>query len=328
MPTPLASAQAVEDGDMALYLAVSTTIQTATVLEAFAYGEPWMPWLLLGTAGAQLLPSILNGAADSPGIAGAQLGLTAAWAANELVFGTTLATPLLFNSAHKLSMFATYSGYVDLRSRSADAEYAAIGHSSFGELALAPFRPLSYAPWPVWGYVATMGGFAVAASLNAEEGQAVWDTGSAFLGDTKHSALAGTGLMLLLQVPNFVMTGVGEEALYRGVYYEELSSRVGVWPAKIIDAAWFTFSHFPQQWSRLKAMPIGQIALKTALSFAQAFWFQYVYEWQGLEYAVTAHAASDVLVFFFDWLAQGGVPNHAGFSINERTMDIGISFEL
>jgi hypothetical protein len=43
---------------------------------------------------------------------------------------------------------------------------------------------------------------------------------------------------------------------------------------------------------------------------------------------VAAHAASDVRVFFIDWLSQGGVPNTAGFSINERAMSIGVTFEL
>ncbi len=136
---------------------------------------------------------------------------------------------------------------------------------------LAPFLPSRYAPWPVWGYVASMSAFAVVTALGVPDGSAVWETGSAFLGDTRFAAWAGAGLTLLLQIPNFVMTGVGEEALYRGVYYEEFSTNFGMWPAKLIDAAWFTLSHFPQQWSRLRKMPAEQLALKTALSFAQAF---------------------------------------------------------
>ena len=326
---PSAAAQATDDADLAGYLAASGALQAATVFESFAYGEAWLPWALLGTAGAQAGVGLAFGTRDAWPLAGAQLGLSLAFAANELAFGTNLATPLLFNSAHKLSMYATYSGYADLRARSDDPGYAAgIARASFGELALAPFKPASYAPWPVWGYVASMGAFAAVSALGAAPGEAVWDTGSAFLGDREFPVWAGVALMLLLQVPNFVMTGVGEEALYRGTYYEELSTRLGEWPAKLLDASWFTFSHFPQQWDELKAMPAGRLLLKTALSFAQAFWFQYLYEWHGLEYAVAAHAASDVLVFFVDWLAQGGVPNEAGFSINERTMMIGLTFKL
>jgi membrane protease YdiL (CAAX protease family) len=321
-------AQALDDRDTGRYLAASTAIQAATVFEAFAYDEAWMPWVLLGTSCALVVPGFAYSTPDSLLIAGVQVGLTAAWAANELVFGATLAAPLLFNAAHKFSMFASYIGYADIRRRSTDTAYAAVNRSSFGELVLAPLQPASYAPWPVWGYLASMGTFAVMSAQGAREDEAVWDTGAAFLGDREYPVWAGIGLMLLLQVPNFIMTGVGEEALYRGVYYEELRTRFGEWPGKVIDAAWFTFSHFPQQWNRLKTMSTGQLLLKTALSFAQAFWFQYVYEWHGLEYAVAAHATSDVLVFFIDWLSQGGVPNTAGFSINERIMAIDITFEL
>ncbi len=326
---PGLSAQSTSDADVARFLAPSAALQAATVFESFAYGEAWLPWALLGTAGTQTGVGLVFGTEDAWPLAGAQLGLSLAFAANELALGRNLATPLLFNAAHKLSMYSTYSGYADIRSRSSDPAYAAdFGRDTFAELALAPFRPASYAPWPVWGYVASMGAFAAFSAFGAMPGEAVWDTGSAFLGDREFPLWAGVGLMLLLQVPNFVMTGVGEEALYRGVYYEELSTRVGEWPAKLLDASWFTFSHFPQQWDRLMAMPVGQLLFKTALSFAQAFWFQYVYEWHGLEYAVAAHAASDVLVFFVDWLVQGGVPNEAGFSINERLSTVSIRFAL
>ena len=321
-------AQSTSDAELAWYLASSTALQAATVFESFGYGEAWLPWALLGTAGAEAGVGLAFGTRDAWPIAGAQLGLSLAFAANELAFGANLATPLLFNSAHKLSMYATYSGYADLRSRSSDPAYAAgFERASFGELALAPFKGASYAPMPVWGYLATMSIFAAQSILSAKPGEAVWDSGSAYLGDREFPVWAGVGLMLLLQVPNFVMTGIGEEALYRGTYYEELSTRLGEWPAKLIDASWFTFSHFPQQWDELMAMPRGQLFLKTALSFVQAFWFQYIYEWHGLEAAVTAHAVSDIVVFFCDWLAYGGVPNAHGFSINERG-GLSISFDL
>lgn len=48
----------------------------------------------------------------------------------------------------------------------------------------------------------------------------------------------------------------------------------------------------------------------------------------GEKMSVTSPTASDALVFFIDWLSQGGVPNIAGLSINERTMSIGMTFEL
>lgn len=125
--------------------------------------------------------------------------------------------------------------------------------------------------------------------------------------------------MLAAQIPNFVMTAVGEEALFRGAYYEEMSLRWGQWPAKLADAFFFTASHWPQQWRRIKEQGPFPFLLKTSLSFGQAFWFQYIYESHGLKAAVTAHAASDIIVFFCDWLSSGGEPTTAGFSINDRS---------
>jgi len=45
-------------------------------------------------------------------------------------------------------------------------------------------------------------------------------------------------------------------------------------------------------------------------------------------FITAALAASDVVVFFVDWLVQGGVPNGAGFSINERLSTVSIRFSL
>ena len=156
---------------------------------------------------------------------------------------------------------------------------------------------------------------------DAQDGSRVWST------RREHPAWLGIPLALALQVPNFIMTGLGEEALYRGTIYEELSVRLGEWPAKVVDALYFTGSHLPQKWDQLREMGAGRLILGMALSIGQSFWFQYIYEWHGLEAAVTAHAVSDIVVFFRDWLACGGVPNAHGFSINERG-GLSISFDL
>lgn len=320
-----APASADDPGTMAAF---SIAIQAGTVAEAFWYREDFFPWLMLGTATVQHLPAILYGTDDRWLNAGIQLGLDAAFFANRLAFVENALTPVLFNVAHKFSMFATYDAYADLRTRSVDAAYAAgIDRRSFGELALAPFEPANYASWPVLGYLGSVGAIAAVSLFTAPDGESVWDTGSAWLGGREYPAWLGIPLALALQVPNFIMTGVGEEALYRGTIYEELSVRLGEWPAKVVDALYFTGSHLPQKWDQLKEMGAVRLIFSMALSIGQSFWFQYIYEWQGLEAAVAAHAMSDIVVFFIDWLAYGGVPNAHGFSINERG-GLSISFDL
>jgi membrane protease YdiL (CAAX protease family) len=142
--------------------------------------------------------------------------------------------------------------------------------------------------------------------------------------------LLGLPLMLLAQIVSFTFTGVGEESLYRGVYYEEMRTAWGEWPAKITDALYFTFSHFPQQLGRLTPENALGFALQTAISIGLTFWYQYVYEWGGLPAVVALHAWGDVIGFYSGWLLKAGNPNTegTGFSINTRGLSIGFEARL
>jgi membrane protease YdiL (CAAX protease family) len=318
----------VTDRGLGLALALSTAVQAGTVAEGFLYDEAYFPALFLGTASLQNLAWLPGG--GTPALTGAavQLGLGGLFAANSLAFGRNAFTPLLFNAAHKWSMYETYAGYRARRASSPDPAYAGAGRAlDFSELSLAVFDADNYKDWRVWGYLGSMAAYAAISMLGRDGANAVWTTGKAYIGERAFPLWAGLPLMLALQLPNFIMTGVGEEALYRGVYYEELSLRTGLWPAKLVDAAWFTASHLPQQWEEVRTMDAARFVLKTALSMGQAFWFQHVYEARGLKAAVVAHAMSDVIIFFGDWLLQAGVPNEGGFSINDRG-GLSIGFRL
>jgi len=311
-------------------VAWSAAVQAATVCEAFLYEKDWFPWLLQGTATLQHLPAILYEADGAWTNAGVQLGLDALFAGDQLLFGQNLTTPLAANTAHKYSMWATYDAYADLRTRADDPDYAeGIRRESFGDMALATFQPARYANWETLGYLGIITAMSVIPMFTEEGSEAVWTTGEAWLGGMEFSPWIGVPLILLLQVPNFVMTGIGEEALYRGTYYEELSYRLGRWPASIIDALYFTASHVPQQWNQLGSMSAFEIILPNLLAIAQTYWLQQIYDRHGLGTAVAAHAMSDIIAMFCDWLLYGGVPNEHGFSINERggLLSIGVKFE-
>jgi len=236
-------------------------------------------------------------------------------------------SPLFFNAAHKYSMFNTYATYVDLRSKASDPDYASIKRYSFPGLLAATFRPSSYDHWVVSGFVASMALYKGISMALAEKENAVWNTGKAFIGTNEFPVWAGIPLILLLQIPNFVMTGIGEESYFRGTVYEEMGVRMGHWPAKTFDALYFTLCHYPQQWDKIITSDPLDLLVKSGLSMAQAFWFQYIYDTKGLPAAVAAHASIDILVFFLDWLVQGGVPNEAGFSINDRAVSISFEFK-
>jgi membrane protease YdiL (CAAX protease family) len=164
--------------------------------------------------------------------------------------------------------------------------------------------------------------------VTSDSSNSVWNTGKTYIGDTEFPFLAGISLMILLQVTNFTMTGIGEESLFRGVYYEELSSRYGEWPAKITDALYFTACHFPQNRDNMTAQSWSTNLLNTGLSMLTSFWLQYLYEWYGLRTAVAAHTAIDYISFFGEWLLVGGAENSTGFATNQNQNNLTISFPL
>ncbi|GAB1432166.1 hypothetical protein MASR2M29_07910 [Spirochaetota bacterium] len=303
-------------------LLVSSAAQLGTVIQSLWYGESWYPWAFAGTMTLQNLPGLLSGATNAVPDMIAQLSLDGLFAANQLFFGENMLMPLLFNSAHKFSMFFTYDTYTDMRSRSGKLDYSNITRYGFFDLASAPFDLATYKDWYVWGYLGSIALYSAISLCTMDQSSAVWTTGESYIGSNRLPAVWGAALVLLLQVPNFVMTGIGEEALYRGVYYEELSYRMGEWPAKVLDGLYFSLSHFPQKIKSIQAMPAQDIALSLLVTTLHAFWYQYIYEWGGLRAAVTAHAVTDIMLFFTDWLLQGGVPNESGFSINTKLLSI------
>lgn len=318
----------VSEGEVVTATAISAFFNLASVGECFHADAAYFPYLFLGTVTLQNLPSLIYGSQGALGNYGLQLGLDGLVVANEAGIKSSALEPVLFNFAHKYSMFGTYAAYADLRLRTKEADYSQIKRYSFTELLSAPFDPACYSHWSVLGYLGTKLLITGIEMACGDASNSVWAKGSAYIGATRFPVWAGVGLMLALQIPNFVMTGVGEESLFRGVYYEELSHRLGEWPAKITDALYFTVCHYPQQWDKLMAESPGQVAATTGLSMLDAFWFQYVYEWEGLRAAVATHAAVDTLAFFCDWLFQGGVPNSSGFSVGSKELSISVKLSL
>jgi len=317
--------------DASVFLVASGGLQLASVLESFGYSEAWFPPSFMGTLVLQHLPAIGFGTESALSNAGLQLGLTSAWAANAYLLRDSTANALLFNAAHKYSMYATYDAYARLRASSPDADYAVgFAREGFWRLAAAPFDARVMGDWYLWGYLATRAAIAAGMALTTEAPNAVWKTGKAYIGRAEFPILAGAALVLLLQTGNFVMTGIGEEALYRGSYYAEMKYRFGEWPAKVADAAYFTLSHYPQKWDSIAAAPLSDTALSFLASAGTTFWLQYVYEWGGLRSAVAAHAWTDVIVFFADWLLRAGVPydEGIGFSINSRLLELSLTLPL
>ena len=313
---------AVTHEEVRLAVALSGAAQLASVLEAFAFEETWFPYVFLGTVTLQSLPGLAFGAEDAPAGAAVQLAADALSLGNYALFGDNYVNPLLFNAAHKFSMYRTYALYADLRSRCAGDAYASsFSGRSFLELVSAPFRPSVLGEPYVWGTIATVAAVTAVSVATSDQSRAVWATGKCHLNDAEIPLWAGVSLSLLSTVVNYVLTGVGEESLYRGVYYEETKTTCGPVAAKILDANYFVLSHYPQQYGTLTKTEIGTVILNYALSLGNALWLQCVYDWGGLPASVAVHAWNDVLFGMADWLLAAGVPylNDAGFDLMTST---------
>jgi membrane protease YdiL (CAAX protease family) len=296
----------------------------AGVASGLAMDEPYFPLLFQGLALLQNAPGFIGGKEpDWAGLA-TQLGLDGLYFANAGLGLSEGARPLLFNFAHKYSMYQTYAVYAGLREELAGEIHDGYAGYPLGELLLSPLDLHNYESWTVWGYLGSLALFELASLASSSQADAVWTTGRSFIGSAEFPVYLGIPLILALQVPNFIATGVGEESLYRGVYYEELKRRLGLWPAKSLDSLYFTLSHIPQKLASGVPLDLGRELRNSALSIGQTMWLQYIYDAGGLKEAVAAHAMSDIVVFFLDWMLQAGVPNTAGFSINDRVLSIGL----
>jgi membrane protease YdiL (CAAX protease family) len=305
-------------GEVGNALAFSAVAQAASVLESFAFGKDWYPYALLGTVTLQSLPGlVLNVPAAWQGLA-AQLGCDALSLGSHALAPGAYFNPLLFNAAHKLSMYGTYALYADLRRRCDDGAYAAAFTGlSLADLAAAPFNAEVLSKPYVWGTIVTVAAVAAATIAGADQSKAPWTTGRSYLGSRELPPWAGFGITLATAIANFTMTAIGEEALYRGTYYEELKMRLGTVPAKLMEANYFTLSHYPQKGGEVARTGFLALLRNYAMSLAMTLWLQCVYDWGGLPASIAVHAWDDVIFGLVDWLLTAGMPydDDAGFNL-------------
>lgn len=316
------------DTEVLIAFGVSTAFQVATVTEGFFINDQYHFHRFFGYALLQNAPGLLLGTESAALNTGIQASLTTAALTTFTFAPDNAGMPLLFNTAHKFSMYAMYDQYAEIRQNSADEEYRKFHKYDMNDLLYASFNPDSFKEWYVWGYLASIATYSAVKVAMADQSNAVWNTGKGYIGDTEFHPAAAAGLMLLMQIPNFVFTGIGEETLYRASYYEEAKYRFGEWPAKIIDGLYFNLSHYPQKWDIISQQDGWTTAFQLTTDMASTWYFQYIYEWGGLPAVIAAHAWTDVIFFFADWLVQGGAPNNGGFAIQEKALNITFHFKF
>ena len=245
---------------------------------------------------------------------------TASWASGIFLgkypelYGNPSISSVFANSGLKTNMWLQYKGYTKARSMANDGIYNEYEDLSFGDVFTAPFNSNILSKKSVWIPIAAFSAIMLGYDCLAGFDNSVFKTGESYLGNYKIPIALGTAAVFAVSCFNFTMTGIGEEALFRGTGYEEMKVSLGIIPAKIIDAVVFPGVHVPQ------AINAGYdwltILLTTGLyQSGVTFLLQWIYDQGGLKDSIATHAWFDIISYTLAYLFTTGTQGNQ-FSLN------------
>jgi len=217
---------------------------------------------------------------------------------------------LFLGAYQNVTQFSVYEVYKEFRLRVPPEDPYAQGFApaSFGQVLAGEFnirnlsRPIVWIPTLVGP--ALLSGYRLLAERDTSS--AVWSTGSGYIGETRVDPAIGSLYVLGRSIVAMSLVGIGEEALFRGVIYEEIKTRTTSKTARIVDMLIFPLVHVPAD------IYAGYSA---ATIVFQYFWrsgmtlvFDTAYDQGGLPLSAAVHMWSDVLLLLAQWLVYGGVP--------------------
>ena len=218
---------------------------------------------------------------------------------------------LFFGAYQNLSQFSVYEVYKEFRLRVPPEEPYARGFepASFGQVLAGEFSIRNFSRPIVW--IPTLVGPAVLAGyrLLAEKdaSSAVWSTGSGYIGESRVDPWVGSLYILGRSIVAMSLVGIGEEALFRGVIYEEIKTRTTSRTARIVDMLLFPLVHVPVD--IYAGYSPRTIVFQYVWRSGMTLVFDEAYDQGGLPLSAAVHMWSDVLLLLVQWLAYGGVPD-------------------
>ncbi len=286
---------------------ISTAFSIATVtgvgfIDSVDFENMEVPWWLSATAVPMHLPmyQIDKGLGRRYSIA--EAGFLASYYATK---SSPTFAELPYNLYLKTAWYSTYDVYKIARSKAKPGIYTDEWRGyGVKELSLAPFqlknilRPVFYIPVGLilWSQVNSI----------IESDSSIFKTRKAYIDGKKvPMGLAVPGMTSLYAI-NFLATAIGEEALYRGVIYEELKVSYGARWAKLIDFFLFPAIHVPMD------MAAGRDSEEIFGRFIErgiaTLLFDYAYDKGGLPLSVSLHTWFNFINFTTRWMAEGGKP--------------------
>ena len=258
------------------------------------------PWWMLATIGTHHVPLYLL---DQ------RAALTYTLIDTALV-GAHLATkqwPTLTSAPFSLfaynEFYSTYEIYQTARSR-VPGSYGEVlpAHGRF-ELAMAQFSPEVVSDPLFLASVLSSTAIQITSAVLSDE--AIWATGETWVdGEQLHPAVA-IPYVTITNWLRFTATAVGEEALYRGVVYEELNTVLDPTWAKVVDMLIFPLIHVPSDLARGRSW--GSIGIQFGIRMATTLLFDIAYDRGGLPLSTGIHSWFNFVAFTARWMKTGGV---------------------
>ena len=213
---------------------------------------------------------------------------------------------LPFNMYLKTAWYSTYDMYKITRNRAKPGIYPE-KLRSYGvkELSLAPFKwdnishPLFYIPV----------GLSLYSAINEVRNSdcSIFKKNKAYIDDDEMPMGQALPMVIGLNTLNYIATAIGEEALYRGVIYEELKVSFGSRRAKMLDFFIFPGIHVPMDIAA--GRDTEYIAQQFVIRGVSTLLFDYAYDKGGLPLSVALHTWFNLISFSSRWMADGGTPD-------------------
>lgn len=142
--------------------------------------------------------------------------------------------------------------------------------------------------------------------LDASSDSSIWANDKAYIDEKEYKPLVALPIVLAVNTIKFTATAVAEEALFRGIIYEEMKYSWGSKKAKFADMILFPAIHVPGDINSNKDS--DEVINNFIFRGISTLLFDFAYDRGGLPLSIALHTWFNTLGQTIQWTKQRGVP--------------------